>query len=303
MPGSGEDRRQIELAQPGRKQRNIIEFFPHWCITTGKTKRVIRQRFGADGVAAWWELLEILARSDDHYFDAREDLDWFDLLTRLHLEEETAIQFLDLLARLGKIDAELWAEKIIWSQKFLDNIRHIYEVSRKRSAPEKPLFLLSESTNLTISPGETSIPPGEMQQSRAEQRKAEKSKVKKQKLHSAVGTLGENGKPADLLRLPFEKTFDCLCYILAEYDRAKGEKAKQTRRKKAESLIQKYTEDHVRDKLFHFLWVARYKPALLGDKPTGYLIESIEKPYPPPAGFDEWREDIIKAKRKKEQSL
>jgi hypothetical protein len=114
----------------------------------------------------------------------------------------------------------------------------------------------------------------------------------------------ENGKlSADLLNLPFEKTFDCLCYILAEYDKAKGEKAKQTRRTKAESLIQKYSEDHVKDKLFHFLWVARYKPALLGDKPTGYLIKSIQEPYPPPAGYEEWQEKALTAKRKSEKSF
>jgi len=252
----------------------------------------LRQRFGGEGVAAWWELLEVLARSENHCFDAREELDWFDLLTRLHLDEETAKEFLDLLARLGKIDAELWSAKIIWSEPFLDNIRHIYTVSRKRPAPEKPVFLLPNSANLLIS-------PGEMRQSRGEQSRAEKSRVKEQiEQIGTVHSTGENGKHSEsLLDLPFENTFDLLLFFLAEFERSKRKTAPRQRLIKAQGLCEKYSPQHIFEKARHFKWVMVFRRELAGKNPAGYFVKSIEESWPPPAGYEEWREQELKRRR------
>ena len=34
----------------GRKQRNTVDYFSHYVNSSGRTKRILRQRFGGDGV-------------------------------------------------------------------------------------------------------------------------------------------------------------------------------------------------------------------------------------------------------------
>lgn len=45
-------------------------------------------------------------------------------------------EMLDLLAKLGAIDKELWSKHIIWSENFIGNLARVYS-KRAISAPEK----------------------------------------------------------------------------------------------------------------------------------------------------------------------
>ena len=130
------------MAKLGRKQLNTVEYFPHWVNTTGSTKRMLRSKFGAAGVAAWWEMLEVLAASPGHYYEASEEIKWQDLiLSRLFLDEQTAEEFFAFLTKIKKIDFDLWVNhRCIWCQSLVDNLERVY-AKRKNSVPEKPSFI------------------------------------------------------------------------------------------------------------------------------------------------------------------
>jgi hypothetical protein len=270
--------------------------------------KVLERKMGLAGYAIHLKMQEILGTQDYYEIDYAQPYIKESLLSEIGCTEEQWDQYLEIA-----LDLKLLKKKR--NKLFSPGLKKVLGVlDRKRELDRRDKLHKNKKIELPESEGFSNRKPPENSPktfentpktpSKAEQSKAEKSKVNKQNtLHSSFVEGGNGKTTAGLLQLPFENTFDCLCFILAEYDRAKGEKAKQARRIKAESLIQKYSEDHVKDKLFHFLWVARYKPALLGDKPTGYLIESIEKPYPPPAGYEEWQQEILKAKRKNEKTV
>lgn len=133
-----------------RPSQNTVDYFPHYA-KTGKTKTVLKQRFGHAGIACWWELLELLAKSENHFYNASTDLNWHYLLSVFDISEETATAFFNLLAVLGNIDKDLWnTHKIIWCQNFCDNISYVY-AKRKKETPTKPVFCDKNASNGRVS--------------------------------------------------------------------------------------------------------------------------------------------------------
>lgn len=111
-----------------RKERNDVDYFPHKC-THGKGMTYMRKKYGNDGYVIWFLLLENLGKANYHYLDLDDDIQIMYLCGEMDVEEETLMSALDDLSRLGHLDKELWEDKIIWNQKFVDEIEDAY---RKR---------------------------------------------------------------------------------------------------------------------------------------------------------------------------
>lgn len=118
------------------RTKKTVDYFPH-IIKNGKTITILENKFGNDGYAFWFKLLEILGSTEGHYYAYRDTSEREFLHARTGVSEEDAQQILDLLAKLGAIDKELWEENIIWSDNFIENIRDAYS-RRKVDVPEKP---------------------------------------------------------------------------------------------------------------------------------------------------------------------
>ena len=119
--------------------KNKVDYFPH-VTETGKTIYVLESDFGNDGYAFWFKLLEILGKSDGHYFDFRDPANKRYLMAKVKLNEETIVSMLDLLNDVEAIDKQLWEKhRMIWSQNFVDGIASVYK-KRNRPVPEKPAF-------------------------------------------------------------------------------------------------------------------------------------------------------------------
>lgn len=128
-----------------RPVKYTVDYFPHLC-RKGKTLPILEARYGNNGYAFWFKLLEILATTDGHYFDASNPIQ-FEFLTAetRFMREDTPI-ILDLLATIGAIDADLWLNhKVIWCQNLVDNIADAYR-NRKGLIPHKPSFLQGKLT-------------------------------------------------------------------------------------------------------------------------------------------------------------
>lgn len=122
-----------------RPRKQTVDYFPHVCIHK-KTLYIVEQRFGNDGYAFWFKLLEMLGSTEGHYLDLKCVEAWEFLQAKTMMDSESCINVLGLLANLGAIDKALWLEeKVIWSQNFVDGIADVYK-KRYAETPLKPSF-------------------------------------------------------------------------------------------------------------------------------------------------------------------
>lgn len=125
------------MARPKKKG---VDYFPHDCIT-GKTIFILEQKFGNDGYAFWFKLLEFIGTKEGHYLDCNDPEDMEFLQAKTHLSGVIICSILDLLSNMRAIDRELWEKKIVWSQKFVDNISDVY-LNRRIETPRRPSFYI-----------------------------------------------------------------------------------------------------------------------------------------------------------------
>lgn len=112
-----------------REQRKDVDYFPHDC-THGRKMHIIETRYGNDGYAVWFKLLEQLGKANNHFIDISDEMTLMFLTSTFKIEEEKTILILNDLAKLGAIDKVLYEQhKVIWSQKFVNSISDAY---RKR---------------------------------------------------------------------------------------------------------------------------------------------------------------------------
>ncbi len=100
---------------------------------------IVEQKYGNDGYAFWFKLLELLGDTADHYIDLKKEAAREFLQAKTRLDGDICNEILDLLAKLQAIDAELWEEEIIWCQNFVDGISDVY-CNRRTETPTRPSF-------------------------------------------------------------------------------------------------------------------------------------------------------------------
>lgn len=109
----------------GRKDKNTVDYFPHYCVG-GKTMYIIETKFGNDGYAVWFKILELLGLSENHYIDCRKLSDWEFLQAKMQVDTERLESILLCLCNADAIHSELWENRIIWSLNFTKNISDAY---------------------------------------------------------------------------------------------------------------------------------------------------------------------------------
>ena len=134
----------------GRKPKSTVDYFPHF-VKHGKTMFILQSRFGNNGYAFWFKLLEILSANINHIYDCRntEDAEYMSAL--MQLPYDICVQILNLLAKLNAIDPELWTHKLIWCQNLVDHFDEIYQ-RRMNKKPEKPIVADINPISVNINP-------------------------------------------------------------------------------------------------------------------------------------------------------
>lgn len=108
-----------------RPHKAVVDYFPHY-VSHGKTMFTIESKFGNDGYAFWFKLLEILGSTEHHFINCNDVESWEFLLAKTRFNEINATEILNLLSKLDAINADLWKYKIIRSQNFIDNLYTVY---------------------------------------------------------------------------------------------------------------------------------------------------------------------------------
>lgn len=143
-----------------REQRKDVDYFPHDC-THGRKMHVIESKYGNDGYAVWFKLLEQLGKSNNHYIDISDEMTLMFLTSVFKVNEETTLNILNDLAKINAIDKELFDEhKILWSDKFSKSIEDAYRKRKQKMFLKEDILLLKKGQNFSISRGNPSIPRG-----------------------------------------------------------------------------------------------------------------------------------------------
>ena len=177
------------MARPAKTK---VDYFPHM-THSGKTIAILEARWGNDGYAFWFKLLELLGDSNDFSFNCNHSADWEYLLSKTRVTELVAEAILDKLAEIEAIDAGCWQQRIIWSDNLVRNLESVF-VKRKQEAPQKPEFLEQKPDAAEVSgdfrdgnaaepdiiPTETDkVKESKPEQSEAEQTASKDNKAKK----------------------------------------------------------------------------------------------------------------------------
>ena len=161
-----------------RAKKIGVDYYSHDVGAQKKqTVKALRSRFGNDGYAFWFILLELLGERDGLYMDCSDEATWIYLCTEVMIDEEKVTDMLNFLGRLGAIDKDLWAvDKIIWCQNFTDRLADVFK-KRGVPKPEKPISKKVSASEMPVSASEMPVSASEMQQSKVKESKEKKSKV------------------------------------------------------------------------------------------------------------------------------
>lgn len=163
-----------------RPIKNTVEYFPHFA-KGGRTVFILESKFGNDGYAFWFKLLEILCDSDRQVFDCSQASNMSYLLAKCRCSEETAQAIIAELVNIGKIDKELWdKERKIWVQNLVNNLEPIYKKRREEIPTVDSLRSVNPDTEEfpPLKPEENDVSAAETPQSKVKESKEENSKEK-----------------------------------------------------------------------------------------------------------------------------
>jgi len=127
-----------------RKKRNNVDYFPH-SVTHGKKMFYLRDKYGNDGYAVWFMLLEELGKSEYHYLDLKDPVSLMYLSSQFKVTEDILNEIIECLVKFGEFDQDLWiSENILFNQKFVENIKDAYKKRSNECIDKNSLLLLLE---------------------------------------------------------------------------------------------------------------------------------------------------------------
>ena len=213
----------------GRPRKQTVNYFPHYTgASDGKTMFILQNRFGNDGYAFWFKLLEILGSSEGHFFNYRKPPDWQFLLAKTGVSDDNkAAEILKTLADLEAIDVELYQHKIVWSQNFVDNLADLYK-RRKIDFPRKPVVsagnnpinVSNNAISITSNTPPSPIPPIPLNESKANDKKNNK------KLYGKFQNVFLTDEEHQRLQNQFSRETPLLIERLSSYIASKGKRYK-----------------------------------------------------------------------------
>jgi hypothetical protein len=116
----------------GRTPKKYVDYFPHLC-KHGESMHYMEKKYQNDGYAVWYKLLEKLALTDDHYLDLKKESKIMYLSSFCLVSEEMLLNIIDDLVKLEEFHIELWEKhKIIYNEKFIDNVQDAYRMRNSK---------------------------------------------------------------------------------------------------------------------------------------------------------------------------
>ena len=140
-----------------RPRLNTVDYFPMYSHSS-KTVEMLENKFGIKGYAFFYKLLQLLATEDGHVYHANTPMDLEFLSQKLNCDVDLAIEMINTLSCWEKIDSDLWNQKIIWYQGFVDTLESVYK-KRNRPIPTRDDAIRKVGVSVTETKGTWKIPP------------------------------------------------------------------------------------------------------------------------------------------------
>jgi hypothetical protein len=123
-----------------RPQKMTVDYFPHDTNAhNSRTLFVLESKFGNDGYAFWFKLLEILGSSEGHSYCLQKPSYCEYFYAIMKVDQEKGREILETLANLDSIDPDLLHHNIIYCQKLVDRVSDVY-TRRGGKEPTKPII-------------------------------------------------------------------------------------------------------------------------------------------------------------------
>jgi len=111
----------------GRPERHDADYFPFY-VKDGKTLFILESKYGLQGIGFFTNLMRFLTRQTDHHICIHEESDRLYFFAQIRCPEDVGMDMLNLMAKTGKIDAELlYKNCVIVSQDLLDSLKDAYK--------------------------------------------------------------------------------------------------------------------------------------------------------------------------------
>jgi hypothetical protein len=114
-----------------RPQKATVDYFPH-DVSHGKTMFILESKWGNDGYAVWFKILERLGASDNHVLDVSDPAEFTYLAAYCRVPEETLEEIINECSALNAIDRDFWRKKLVYSQNFVNRVRDAYRKRTKK---------------------------------------------------------------------------------------------------------------------------------------------------------------------------
>lgn len=159
------------MARPERKN---VDYFPH-VIKHGSKMQYLQAKYGNDGYATWFKIMEKLGSAENHYLELNDDLKIMFLASHCLVSNEVLLEIIEFLCAADWLHKKLWKDhKIICSPVFLSSINDAY----KRRQNE--CITLEEIGLMYYNNPQNEVLTGYINtQSKEEKKKEEKSKEEK----------------------------------------------------------------------------------------------------------------------------
>ena len=110
----------------GRHSKKDVEYFPFYA-KDGRTLHILEGKYACKGTGFFTNVFRFLCGRPDHHFSIEDECDRMWFFSETKCDEEAGMDMLNIMAITGKIDKELWKNKIIASQDFLDSVSGAYK--------------------------------------------------------------------------------------------------------------------------------------------------------------------------------
>ena len=123
-----------------RPQKRNADYFTHdaHASTDDDTLLILQAKYGNNGYAFWFKLMELLTAAENHYLDLSSDMKWQLFVVKMGADEVSVTGCSRLVASCHSIDSELWESRLIWCDKLVKNFADVYK-KRGQPLPVKPI--------------------------------------------------------------------------------------------------------------------------------------------------------------------
>ena len=162
-----------------RPERNTVDYFPH-LIGSGKKMFFIESKYGNDGYATWFKILEKLCVTENHFLNLNEEQDVLFLSSACRVDEGRLLNIISDLVKIGVLNKLCWEKKIVWSDLFIESIQDAYKRRNNKCITFEGLCLHLQGLCITVIQQDAKISDSN-NQSKVKYIKVNKSKVNETK--------------------------------------------------------------------------------------------------------------------------